>query len=137
LVHAENGEELWRSKEKYGGTELFFKRPDLSDVKYSSEPYRRTYLQQRIFVTREGEIVVPQNSGSWTGYNRSYSKSSLDGFFWNGSSLEKRWHTQENENYLADYFYDPSGQELVNLEVVKHAGMFERGASAVSVIKIR
>ena len=86
IVHAADGEELWRSKETYGGTELFLKRKDLSDVKYGSEPYRRIYLQQRIFVTREGEIVVPQNSGSWnTSLSRTYSNSRFIGFRWNGS----------------------------------------------------
>jgi len=138
FVHAANGEELWRSKEKYGGTEQFFKRKDLSDVKYGSEPYRWIFLQQRIFVTQEGEIVVPQNSGSWnTGYSRTYSNSRLIGFSWNGSSLERKWHTQENENYLADYYYDPLQQELVTLEVVKHEGMFDKGASIISIRKVR
>jgi len=37
VVHAADGEELWRSKEKYGGTELAFKRKDLTDVKYGSD----------------------------------------------------------------------------------------------------
>lgn len=138
VVHAADGEELWRSKESYGGTELFFKRKDLSDVKYGSEPYRRVFLRQRIFVTQDGDIVVPQNFGTWnTGNSRTYDSSRMVGLRWNGSSLEKRWQTPENEAYLADYYYDPSGDGLVNLEVVKHEGMFSKGASIVSIRMIR
>lgn len=138
LVSDHNGEELWRSKEKFGGTELFFKRKDLSDVRYSSEPFRWIFLQQRLVVTRDGEIITPQNSGFWSiGNSRSYSSSVIDAFSWNGSSLEKKWHTRESENYVADYYYDPVQQELVSLEVVKHGGMFDKGASVVSIKKVR
>lgn len=138
LVSDSNGEEIWRSKEKFGGSELFFKRKDMTDVRFSSEPYRWIYLQQRLVVTNDGEILVPQNSGFWNvGNSRSYSSSAVCAFNWNGSSLEKKWHTKESENYVADYFFDPLGQELVTLEVVKHEGMFGKGASVVSIKKVR
>ncbi len=137
-VHAADGEELWRSKEKYGGTELAFKRTDLTDVKYGSDPYRWIFLQQRISVTPEGEIVVPQNVGSWSmGKSRTFNASRMVGLRWNGSSMEKGWQTEENEQYLADYFYDPAARELVSLEVVKHEGMFGKGASVVAVTRRR
>ena len=138
VVHAADGEELWRSKEKYGGTEMAFKRTDLTDVKYGSDPYRWIFLQQRIFVTPEGEIVVPQNVGSWSmGHSRTFNASRMVGFRWNGSSLEKKWQTEENEQYLADYFYDSAAREVISLEVVKHEGMFGKGASVVAVKKVR
>lgn len=137
LVYDQSGEELWQSKEKFGGSELAFKRQDLQDVKYSSEPYRRIYLQQRMVVTSGGEIIVARNSGFWNiGNNRAYSNSAVYGFGWNGSSLEKKWHTRESENYIADYQFDPLRQELVLLEVVKHAGMFDKGASVVAIKKV-
>jgi len=138
IVSDHNGEELWRSKERFGGTELFFKRKDLSDVRYSSEPFRWIFLQQRLVVTSAGEIIIPQNTGFWSvGNSRSYSNSVIDAFSWNGSSLEKKWHTRESENYVADYYFDPVQQELVSLEVVKHGGMFDKGASIVSIKKVR
>lgn len=138
LVYDANGEEVWRSKEKFGGSEVFFKRKDMTDVRYSSEPYRWIYLQQRMIVTNDGEIIIPQNSGSSNiGINRSYSSSAIYALGWNGSSLEKKWHTLESENYVADYYFDTLQQELVTLEVVKHEGMLDKGASIVSVKKVR
>lgn len=137
LVSDQNGEEIWRSKEKFGGSELFFKRQDMADVRYSSEPYRWIFLQQRLVVTSNGEIIVPQNTGSWSiGNKRSYHNSFIHAFSWNGSSLEKKWHTRESDNYVADYYYEPLQQELVTLEVVKHEGMFDNGASIVSIKRV-
>jgi hypothetical protein len=57
-------------------------------------------------------------------------------FAWNGAALEERWHTKPSQNYLADYAYDEARKELVLLEVVKKPGMFEQGASAISIKKV-
>lgn len=128
------GEELWKSKDSYGAGELFFKRDYVSDVRFNGEPYRKIFIKQRMEVTPDGEIIVTRNSGSW---KLGGGTSCLYGLAWNGSTLEKRWHTTESESYLADYYYDGSRQELVRLEVVKPAGMLDQGASVVSVQKVK
>ncbi len=88
-------------------------------------------------MTKDNEIVVPQNGGFWViGNARSYSKSSVFAFKWNGSSLEETWHTRQDQDYLADFILDERLKELVILQVVKKEGVIDKGASAVVVKKI-
>jgi hypothetical protein len=137
LVCAEDGEELWRSNDRFGGSELYFSREDQENVRVTGELYRKIFLEQRLTVTGKGDIIVPQNSGFWVvGNSRSYSKNSIYLFNWNGVALEERWHTKTNQNYLADYLYDDGRKELLLLEVVKKPGMIDKGASALSVKKV-
>lgn len=138
IVSSRQGEELWRSSDKFGGSELYFKREDLTDVRDTGEPYRWIFLQQRIVVTADNDILVPQNSGSWVvGNSRTYKKNSVYDFVWNGASLDEKWHTKEEQNYLADYYVDAAKGELVLLQVVKHEGILSPGASVVTARRIR
>lgn len=137
IVFSAAGEEMWRSSDKFGGSAAYFKREDLANVRTTGDPYRWIFLEQRITVTPEGDVIVPQNGGFFVlGNNRSYSKNSVFCFSWNGSSLDERWHTKMSQNYLADYFYDTSRKEIVALEVVKKEGILTQGASVVAVKKV-
>jgi hypothetical protein len=128
---------LWRSSDKFGGSESNFQWHDDSKVRITGATERWIFLEQRIVITKDGVVIVPHNSGFWVvGNSRSYSKSSLYGFTWNGATLEQKWHTNQSQNYLADYSYNESRNVLILLEVVKKAGMIEKGASAVSIKKI-
>jgi hypothetical protein len=60
----------------------------------------------------------------------------LFSFAWNGASLDEKWHTRQSQNYLADYAYNEDTNELFLMEVVKKEGLFDKGASAVSSIKV-
>ncbi|GAM11732.1 hypothetical protein OR1_04049 [Geobacter sp. OR-1] len=136
LVFSPEGEELWRSSDKFGGSELYYQRSDRSP-KSGWTDSRYVFLDPRIFVSKKGAVIVPQNSGFWVvGNSRSYSKNSVYAFTWSGASLEEKWHTRQSQNYLADYSYDDGTNELLLLEVVKKEGLFDNGASAVSSIKI-
>lgn len=137
VVYADSGEELWRSNDKYGGSEIYFSRDDSQNIRFTGDAFRKVFLEQRITVAKNGEIIVPQNSGFWTvGNSRSYSKNSLYAFAWNGVALDERWHTKASQNYLSDYYLDEERKELVLLEVVKKAGLLEKGASAIVVKKV-
>lgn len=137
LVYADSGEELWRSNDKYGGSEVYFSRDDQQNMPLTGSAFRKVFLEQRITVAGNGEIIVPQNSGFWViGNSRSFSKNSLYAFAWNGVALDERWHTKASQNYLADYYLDEGRKELVLLEVVKKAGVLEKGASAISIKKV-
>jgi hypothetical protein len=135
IVYSDSGEELYRSEDKYGGSETYFQRQEQSTARPGEDNIRWRFLQQRITVTGKGEIIVPQNDGFFVvGHQRSYTKHSVSCLTWNGSSLEERWKTKVSPNYLADYFQAPGSNELVLLEVVQKAGIFGRGGSAVRVV---
>jgi VCBS repeat protein len=137
LVYSTSGEELWRSNDKFGGSEIYFKREDLTNMRIIGDKYRWIFLEQRLVVTPAGEIIVPRNEGMFVfGNNRSYKKNSVFNFAWNGSTLDEQWHTKESQNYLADYFYDAPRKELVILEVVKKEGILDKGASTIVVRKV-
>ena len=94
------------------------------------------FIDQRITVTKNGEIVVPQNSGSFViGNVRSLSKHSIVSLAWNGSSLEERGRTKQSNSYLADYFFEPRSGDLVLLEVVQKEGIVTSGASVIRVVR--
>jgi len=136
MVFSDSGEELWRSNDKYSGTEVYFTRDDQERIRFTGSAVRKVFLDQRVTVTGRGELVVPANSGWVIGNSRNYSKSTIYGFIWNGVALEEQWHTNVSQNYLADYFYDEARKELVLLEVVKKEVPGEKGASAIYLKKV-
>ena len=134
LVYSLDGELFWESSDKFGGSETYFPRQAAS---VQSPLSRYCFLDQRIVATPGGEIIVPQNSGFFViGDSRSYSKSELVAFSWNGSSLEEKWRTRQSQNYLADYAYDEAAKDLLLLEVVQKEGLVAKGASAVAIKKV-
>jgi hypothetical protein len=136
VVYSDAGEELWRSSEKFGGSETYFQRETGASIRDTYDKFRWRFIDQRITVTAGGDIIVPQNAGFFVlGNNRSYSKYSLIAFTWNGASIEERWRTKQSQNYLADYYLQPASGELVLLEVVQKEGPFAKGGSAVRVIR--
>jgi hypothetical protein len=138
IIYSESGEEVWRSEEKFSGSETFFQRETSNSVRDPEGKVRWRFIDQRITVTKNGEIIVPQNSGFFVvGNSRSYSRHAWLGFTWNGSSLEETWRTTTAPNYLADYYLDEATGELVTLEVVQKEGAFTKGGSAVRVIRAR
>jgi hypothetical protein len=137
IVFDQQGKELWRSTDKLGGSDVSYKLDDSQNMRFTGSRYRWRFLDQRITVLASGEVVVPQNSGTFVvGNQRSYKKSTVYGFIWNGSILEERWHLKENPSYLADYVLDEERKELLLLQVVKKAGIKEKGTSVLAVKKL-
>jgi hypothetical protein len=137
LVSAEKGETLWKSSDKFGGSELYFSRDDNQNMKFTGSRFRKVFLEQRIIVTADGTILVPKHEGGYAiGDSRSYGKSSIYAFKWNGALLEEIWHTKQDQSYIADYGYDDDRKEVLLLEVVKREGIFEKGASALLIKRV-
>jgi FG-GAP-like repeat len=132
LVYSPEREQLWKSSDKFGGSDSYFSRSTGPGASTAITLSKHIFLDQRIVVTGTGEIIVPQNGGFFAiGDNRSYSKSAVVAFAWNGSSLEERWRTRQSQNYLADFGYDEAAKELILLEVVQTEGLISKGASAI------
>ena len=131
------GEEIWKSSEEYGGSENSFKRID-SDSSRTNNGYRRVFLDQRMIMKANGELLVLKNSSSWYMISKhSYSRNSMYCFVWNGADLEEKWHTKQSDNYLADFAYDDATRELLMLEVIdKQEGIFDKGSSRLVIRKV-
>lgn len=137
LIYDINGELLWKSSDKFGGSETYFSRDDSRNLRVTGSKFRKTFLEQRITVTKSGTIIVPKNEGFFVvGDSRSFSKNMIYGFRWNGAALDELWHTKLSLNYLSDYLYDDEKKELLLVEVVKKEGVLDAGASAFSIKRV-
>lgn len=138
VVKADKGDEIWQSIDRFGGSETYFKREAMEQQRSNmGEEYRWVFLQQRIFVTSDGSLILPRNEGSlMIGNMRSYNKHSLHLLKWNGAVLREQLKSGQRPGYLADYFYDPAAKELITLEVTKKEGMINKGRSIINVLKI-
>lgn len=129
--------ELWRSNDKFGGSELFFQVEDPANSRTTGDKYRWVFMNQRIHVTSKGEVLVGKNDGFWVlGNARSYKKGAVYCLLWNGSSLEEKWRTRDTQNYMPDYSFDEGRNELLILQTVQRPGISDRGASSLSVKKV-
>jgi len=136
-VYTADGSELWKSSDKFGGSESYFNYETVAQMRGMSDKYRFNFREQRITVLPDGILIIPLNEGSFSiGNNRSYSKHSLFGLQWTGSLLREVWHTRVTSSYLADYAYDTATREVVLLEVVQKAGLFSEGKSVISINKL-
>lgn len=136
VVYDDSGQEIWRSSDKFGGTETYFQRRDSENERSTGTPFRTRFIDQRITVTDKGEVIVPQNAGFFVlGNARSYSKYSMVSFAWNGASLEELWRTKQSQNYLPDYAYHPGTREFVLLEVTQKGGLTGQGGSLIRVTR--
>lgn len=138
IVSSQEGRELWKSSDRFGGSEMFFTRESMTQMRATGgDPYVWTFLEQRIIATPDGKLLVPHNEGIMTvGNNRSYSKHTLHAFTWSGAVLKELWHSKQEPTYLADFAYDPATAEVVVLEVVQKDGIFSKGKSVVSIHKV-
>lgn len=137
LVYDQGGNELWRSNDKFGGSELYFQREG-ADARVTGDVNRWIFMNQRIIVTNKNEVIVGKNDGFWIlGNARTYKKGSVYNLVWNGSSLEEKWRTRDTQNYMPDFVLDESRNELVLLQVVQRKGLSSRGASSISIKKIQ
>ncbi len=137
VVSSPEGEEAWKSAIKYGGSESHFKVESPEQRRSPGDEFQWTFLEQRIVVTSDGTLLVPHNEGLFNvGNSRSYTKYTIHALQWNGSSMQEKWHTRQNQSYLADFAYDATAKELILLEVVQKADMFSKGKTVISINRV-
>jgi hypothetical protein len=136
VVYDQGLHEIWRSNDKFGGSELFFQQED-ANPRVTGDKFRSIFMNQHVQVTTKGEVLVGKNDGFWVmGNARSYKKGAVYNMVWNGSSLEEKWHTRDTQNYMPDYFYDEGRNELLILQTVQRPGISGRGASSLAIKKV-
>jgi hypothetical protein len=137
IVFDQQLNEIWRSNDKFGGSELFFLKEDDVNMRLTGDRYRWVFMNQRIQISSKGEILIGKNDGFWVlGNARSYKRGSVYCLTWNGSSLEEKWRTRDTQNYMPDYYFDESRNELLMLQTVQRTGIASRGASSLTIKKI-
>ena len=137
IVFDQQQKELWRSNDKFGGSELFFNKAERADVRVIDDATRWIFMNQRLQVLPNGEILVGFNDGFWVlGNARSYKKGAVYCFGWNGSSLEEKWRTKETQNYMPDYYFDGTRNELLMLQTVARPRLASTGASTLTIKKV-
>lgn len=137
LVYSHDKKQLWKSRDKFGGSEASHCQPANSD---QSPPPLKTCtlpLPRRLLVTEAGDVIVSRNTGlSTSSAGRNYSKSSAVQFFWDGASLQEKQRTEQSLNYLADFSYDDNSGELLLLEVEPAASAGDERGSRVVVKRL-
>jgi hypothetical protein len=113
IVLSPDGKQLWKSSDRYGGTNNFY-----DTTKKKPEPYRpqdappfRVYIPGRILardLDGDGlpEIIVNKNeftSGTFFERVRSYEKGAIQNLIWEENGLITNWKTIEIKGYISDY----------------------------------
>ncbi len=74
------------------------------------------------------------------GNYRSFEKSQLKAFRWDGRSLEPLWHTKPQGGYLSDFTLadvdNDGAQELVMTVLFTHAGFMSKARSNLVVYEL-
>ena len=87
VVFDSSEKEVWRSQDKYGGSELYFLR-EHSNVLENSGKYKYYFVNQRINTTQNGDILVVKNDGFWVmTASRSYSRGAIIGLSWTAAAF--------------------------------------------------
>lgn len=137
IIYTLDGSEIWKSSEKYGGSESFFKSESQTRTRSTRDLNRWMFMEQRIMLLKDGTVIVPRNESSISfGNIRAFDKHSLFAFEWTGAILKEKWHTRTMPGYLADYAFDHASKEVIPLEVVQKAGLFNKGKSVISIHRI-
>ena len=139
VVYDKEQKELWRSNDAFGGSELFYKVEDMAMVNPTTDKYRWFFMNQRIMVTSQQEVLVGKNEGFWVlGNARMYKKGAVYSLYWNGAALEEVWRTKDTQNYMPDFAFDESRSELLLLQLAQREDVLMRtkGASALQIKKV-
>lgn len=129
--------EIWRSVDKYGGSELFMERSDIDLPSTADLGTPKIYLNQRVQVTSAGEVLVGKNDAMFLlGKNWNHSNGAVFCLTWTGESLEPKWRTRQVEYYMPDYYLDESRKELLQLQVTGRPFLLSKGSTVLSIRKV-
>lgn len=136
-----NGDLLWESDERFGGSEEFIERIDPGRSASVGPNTRNLFTQKRMIPGEGGVVLVPVNEGSRAlRSTRSFDKSRISAMAWNGFNLQELWHTHPQQGYLADFRLadvDNDGKkELVQGVVFTRKGLMRKGRSALGVFEL-
>ena len=62
IVYDQGLTEVWRSNDKFGGSELFFQKED-ANPRVTGDKFRSIFMNQRVQVTSKGEVLIGKSEG--------------------------------------------------------------------------
>lgn len=139
VVYDNNQNELWRSNDAFGGSELYYQIEDLDNVRITGDKYHWFFMNQRIQVTSKQEVLVGKNEGFFVlGNARMYKKGAVYSLYWNGAALEEVWRTKDTQNYMPDFYFDEAKSQLLLLQLTQREDVLMRakGATALQIKKV-
>lgn len=129
--------EIWRSVDKYGGSELFMERTDIDQPASADQGQPKIYLNQRVQVTSAGEVLVGKNDAMFLlGKHWNHSNGAVFCLTWTGESLEPKWRTRQVEYYMPDYYLDETRKELLQLQVTGRPFFLSKGSTVLTIRKV-
>jgi len=112
-ILSEDGRPLWRSKERFGGTNLYYDTPRKKEDAFRPQeaPPWRVYIPGRVLardLDGDGifEVIVTKNefsTGTLFQRIRVYEKGEIRNLVWEEEGLTTNWKTREIKGYIADY----------------------------------
>ena len=139
VVYNKEQQEIWRSNDAFGGSELYYQVEDRDRMRTHGDNYRWYFINQRIQVTANQEILVGKNDGFYVlGNARMYKKGAVYSLYWNGAALEEAWRTKDTQSYMPDFWFDEQKSELLLLQLTQREDSLTRakGASALQIKKV-
>lgn len=134
VIYSADGSQLWKSSDKFGGSATNFKYESKAPGRMMGEQYDFHFTEQRITVLPNGMLLIPRNDGNYiVGNDRNYNKHQLFSLRWTGALFKEVWSTRTTPSYLADYAYDAAAQEVVLLEIVQKASLFDLGKTVIFI----
>lgn len=112
-VLAPDGKALWRSRNRFGGTAIYYDTKKKKDIAFRPQeaPPWRVYIPGRI-LTRDlngdgiQEVIVNRNdfgTGTFFERVRSFEVGEIYNLIWYDDGLEVNWKTRNIKGYIADY----------------------------------
>lgn len=137
-VVSQQGEKLWESDEPFGGSELYFERPDPTRTKDGDT--RNAYAAPRLEVRDGTTLLVPVNEGRRSvARRREFNRSHLELLRWDGVALRSQWRSRSESGYLVDFRLadvdNDGAAEVVQLVVYVRPGFSSKGKFALLIDK--
>jgi hypothetical protein len=123
------GEELWKVSERYGGSTLYYQRPrdnlgGVTNPKY----YPMRIVVRKNKAGKEGEIIAVKNHDVVflkTKVFRKFTKTHIQAWSWDGSSLKPIWKTYQLSGFIRDFVvgdFNNNGQPVLVAALVMSEG---------------
>lgn len=139
IAYDVNNKLIWKSGERFGGTELSYQVKDLNNLSVAGRDFRVFFVDKRIYVLTNNNILVVKNDGgSVFGDLRTYKKGYIASYEWIGSEFAEVWKTNDSNYYISDYFFDNKEKELYELKIKQRQEIMNDSSpkSEVEIISI-